>query len=189
VIAIPRAGSSCVNLVGIDPGSMCAGVCVMSIDVETESILSTNAYTLHLDRLGGNEWISENIGDRFKRIAKMKEILLNIFHQTKPLCIAIESPFFNRFRPQAYGVLMEVMSGIREAVSTYDLWMPPYLIDPSSVKNAVGAGGAARKEVVQAMILNLTDLNPIVDLRTLDEHSLDAIAVTYCRYKRLFGRM
>ena len=188
MLYVPSAGSSCVNLVGIDPGSTSAGVSIMSVDVETEAILSTTAFTLHLDKLGGNEWMSELYGDRFKRIAKLKECLIRIYQEHHPLCISVESPFFNRFRPQAYGVLMEVMSTIRDSVFAYDMWMAPYLIDPSSVKNAVGAGGAAKKEVVQMRILGLNDLNPIVDLNTLDEHSLDAIAVNYARYRRLFGK-
>ena len=186
MLALPSMGSSQATLIGIDPGSTCVGICTMQVDLLTEQIISTYAYTLHLDKLGGSDWMSDNYGDRFKRIAKLKECLYLIFQENSPLCISIESPFFNRFRPQAYGVLMEVMSSIREAVYVYDMWMIPYLIDPSSVKNAVGAHGAAKKEVIQAMILNLTDLNPRVDLKSLDEHSLDAIAVNYARYKRLF---
>jgi Holliday junction resolvasome RuvABC endonuclease subunit len=159
----------------------------MSVDLIQESILSTYAYTIHLDRVPGSEWTSESLGDRFKRIASLKECLFGILQQTTPLCVSVESPFFNRFRPQAYGVLMEVMSSIRETVFCYDAWMVPYLIDPSSVKNAVGAHGAAKKEVIQAMILSLPDLNPVVDLRSIDEHSIDAIAVNYARFKRLFS--
>ena len=185
---MPSAGSSCATLIGIDPGSTCVGICTMQVDLITEQILSTNAYTLRLDKLGGSDWVSDNYGDRFKRIAKLKECLCLIFQENNPLSISIESPFFNRFRPQAYGVLMEVLSSIREAVFIHDMWMTPYLIDPSSVKNAVGAHGAAKKEIIQAMILNLTDINPVMELKSLDEHALDAIAVNYARYKRLFGK-
>ncbi len=185
---MPNTGSSCATFIGIDPGSTSVGICIMKIDLLSESILATNAFTLHLDKLGGSEWLGENYGDRFKRIACLRQCLHQIFCEQTPLCISIESPFFNRFRPQAYGVLMEVMSAIRETVYFYDMWMTPYLIDPSSVKNAVGAHGAAKKEVIQAMILSLTDLNPIVNLRELDEHSLDAIAVNYARYNRFFNK-
>lgn len=188
MLVLPSAGSSCATLIGIDPGSTCVGVCIMKVDVVTRLITSTEAYTLHLDKYGGDEWLSELYGDRFKRINKLKQCLISIFQIHSPLHIAVESPFFNRFRPQAYGVLMEVMTAIREAVYAFDMWMSPYLIDPSSVKNAVGAHGAAKKEVIQAMTLNLPDLHPIVDLRTLDEHAIDSIAVDYCSYKRLFGK-
>lgn len=188
MLYIPSAGSSCASLIGIDPGSTCVGISIMKVDVVSELILSTFAYTLKLDRLGGSEWLGDLYGDRFRRIGNLKACLFQLFQQENPLCITVESPFFNQLRPQAYGVLMEVMSGIREAVSSYDMWHVPYPIDPSSVKNAVGAGGGARKEVVHAMVLNLTDLNPLVDLRTLDEHAIDAIAVNYARYRRLFGK-
>ncbi len=188
MLVVPSAGSSCATFVGIDPGSTCVGISIMKVDLISETILSTTAYTLRLDRICGSDWMSDLYGDRFRRIRKLKECLHQIFQELNPLSIAVESPFFNRFRPQAYGVLMEVLSAIREAVYTYDMWMAPYMIDPSSVKNAVGAHGAAKKEVIQAMILNLPDLNPLMNLRDLDEHSLDAIAVNYCRFKRFFSK-
>lgn len=188
MLHVPSTGSSCATMIGIDPGSTCVGISIMKIDVVSETILSTEAYTLHLDKLGGNEWLGEQCGDRFKRIDKLKACLANIFRIQQPLCVSVESPFFNRFRPQAYGVLMEVLSAIREAVFTHDPWLAPYLIDPSSVKNAVGAGGAAKKEIMQERVLSLPNLNPIVDLDNLDEHSIDAIAVNYARYKRLFSK-
>lgn len=187
MINIPNNTSPICCLIGIDPGSTCVGISIMQVDVQTTHILGTNAFTIKLDKLSGNDWIAQNYGDRYRRISILKDTLAGIFVKERPFSIAIEAPFFNHFRPQAYGVLMEVMSAIKETVYEYDHWQLPYLIDPSSVKNAVGANGAAKKEIIHKKVLELSSvLHPVVDLQLLDEHSIDAIAVNYCRYKRLF---
>lgn len=179
--------ASIATICGIDPGSDTMGICVMQFNVINLQIVKTHAFTVHGSRMGGNDWLTINYGDRFRRIANLKENLLNVFRQTEPLTIAVEAPFMNMLRPQAYGVLMEVMAAIRSAISEYDLWLDPYLIDPSSVKNAVGAPGNAKKEIIRQCIMNLNYLNSTVDLSLLDEHSLDAIAVALTRFKRLIG--
>lgn len=186
MLRVPHGGSSIATIVGIDPGSDTVGIATMDIDVVSREIISTNAFTIMGSRLGNNEWVSELYGDRFRRIAGIRDYLIRFFHQTQPLSIAVEAPFFNHFRPQAFGVLMEVMSMINSAVLAYDMWQVPYRIDPSSVKNAVGASGGAKKEAVREAILRLPNLNSLVDLTLLDEHSLDAVAVAYCRVARLF---
>lgn len=59
-------------------------------------------------------------------------------------------------------------------------------IDPSSVKNAVGAKGNAKKEVMAEQLLTLENiLLSDRPLRELDEHSVDAVAVAYSAYKNL----
>lgn len=185
MLPVPH-GDSSISIVGLDPGSDNLGVCIMRVDVFTQKIFSTEAFTLRGSQLPGSEWMASLHNDRFKRIQSLKTNLILLFRQIQPLCIAVESPFFNHFRPQAYGVLMEVLNAIREAVCEYDVWQAPYLIDPSSVKNAVGCLGNANKDAVRAAILNLQDIGAMQNLQTLDEHSLDAIAVAYCRVKRLF---
>jgi Holliday junction resolvasome RuvABC endonuclease subunit len=61
------------------------------------------------------------------------------------------------------------------------------MIDPPSVKKAVGATSHAKKDEVKAALARLPDLNynGPVPLEMLDEHSIDALAVAYCRLKIL----
>lgn len=188
MLHLPPGGSSIAKVIGIDPGSETLGVGIMSFDTVSQAILRTDAFTVFGSKLGGNEWLGFLHGDRFQRIAQLSQNLTHLFRQEVPLAIAVESPFFNHLRPQAYGVLMEVMAAIRQAVWDYDPWHELYLIDPSSVKKAAGVLGNANKDTMREAIRILSpQLHLTCDVDLLDEHSIDAVAVAYCRYKRLFG--
>ncbi len=190
MLVMPVGGTSLTTIIGIDPGSDTVGICIMKVDVEKQLITSTQAFTIHCSNLGGSEWNAELHTDRFRRIQNLKRVLASLFKREEPTSIAVESPFFNHFRPQAYGVLVEVMTSIRHSVIEYDQWLCPYLIDPSSVKNAVGAAGYAKKD---AMFLAVKALSSVINLINkiddLDEHSIDSIAVAYTRVMRLFGKV
>lgn len=70
---------------------------------------------------------------------------------------------------------------LRQSVMQYDQWLPYYMVDPPTVKKAVGAKGNADKEEVKRQLLLIPEIveKSLVDLSTLDEHSIDAIAVGY----------
>ena len=83
--------------------------------------------------------------------------------------------------PGAYGALVEVICGIRNAVIRYSDVKPLYKVDPSSVKQAIGAKGNADKNAVRDYVSKIPELINNLDnpLCSLDEHSIDAMAVAY----------
>ena len=113
--------------------------------------------------------------------------LLGIFNYYKPFSIASESPYISNQFPQAGLVLTEVICAIRRAVMRYDSWQNLNLIDPPTIKKSVGAMGNAKKEMMKEKVLSLTDLryNGIVPIEELDEHAIDALAVSYCHWSNL----
>lgn len=194
MLHLPNGGSSIARVVGIDPGSETLGLAVLSFDTVTQEILQTDCHTVVGSRLNGSPWVGELHGDRFTRIVGHSDNLLQFFHKVQPLAIAAEAPFFNPLRPYAYGVLMEVMAGIRNTVMQYDSWMPLYLLEPSTVKKAIGAMRKPNKaikettkDVVREAMARLPFLKLSPALEYLDEHSLDAAAVAYTQYRRLYG--
>lgn len=173
------------SIMGIDPGSTNLGVAILNFDLMSKAIISTEAFTINADRLVlNNSWLSENYDNKTARISALRERLLDIMDYYDPVAIACESPFYNPKRPQAYGVLVEVLSMIRNVVIEHDDWKQLHLIDPSSVKQAVGAPGNASKEIMTDHVSRMMELNILRDC-VLDEHSTDATAVAYCKYKRL----
>lgn len=125
-------------------------------------------------------------GERFARIECLCRELLFCLYQDQPNFIVCESPFYNPRMPSAYGVLMEVLSAIKNTVYHYHPLMVMEMIDPSSAKNAVGASGGAKKELMQKAVLEMPGLNYVglIAQNQLDEHSIDAIAVAMSRYKK-----
>lgn len=191
MLTMPADASPLIPVIGIDPGSVNLGVGVIWYNVDTCNIDATEAKTYNGERMGRGSWITERSGDRAGRIAAHRDNLLRIFNIVQPAVIASESPFFNQRRPQAYGALTEVVCAIREAVQLHDSWKHLQLIDPPTVKNAVGAKGNAGKEEVKEKLLGLSHINyqGDVPLAMLDEHSIDAIAVAYCQLRRLMEQL
>lgn len=173
-----------VCIIGIDPGSTTLGVGVITINTETDAIVSTEAFTLHADKISGYTGLEESHGDRIRRLAVLTDTLEVVFFRYNPVMIGSESPFYNRFRPNAYGVLVETIGAIRAAAMRYSSTIVPRMIDPPTVKNALGAKGNAKKEAVQAALLKLEGMHPVIPFTELDEHSVDAIGVAYACYKR-----
>lgn len=162
------------------------GVGILQVDLRPWTILNSQAFTLNANKLAEfNDWTVNVHGERFGRIQGLEERLTRLFFEFQPIAIASEAPFYNPRRPQAYGVLVETIAAIRRAVMQYDVWRELHLIPPSLVKNAVGALGNAKKEVVKEKVIQLPDLNytGAVPLAYLDEHAIDALGVAYGYFK------
>ena len=188
MLHIPPNSKTTAFIVGIDPGSEMLGVSVFEFDIRTMAIVRCTAKTLQGSKLMRKHTLDIDLhGERQARVKALKEALIEILLEYEPIQIAVESPFFSARRPSAYGVLMEVLIAVKEAVYFYNSWRVVYLIDPPTVKKAVGAPGNADKDKVKAAIMLLLDLHyeGETPLELLDEHSLDSLAVGYCRIKEL----
>lgn len=181
MLPIPLVGQSTATVVGIDPGTVKLGFSAIEFDVVTFEVVKIESITLDGDKLPSSQWTGRLYGDRARRVESLEYHLLQRFEDVQPFGIASEAPFYNQKRPNAYAALMEVICGIRSAVRAYSVSRPLYLIDPPSVKKAVGAAGNADKLAVQAAIIKHPVISSklTVPITTLDEHSLDATAVAY----------
>lgn len=175
------------NIIGIDPGSTNLGIGIITIDLETLKIIATDAFTIHGDKSRHYRNISEVHPARIQRIKAIEEELYDVLYFYRPFIISSESPFFGRFA-QAFMVLVEVIGAIRNALWRYDQNKELFLIDPPTVKKALGATSAAKKESVAEALSKLKALNLQKPIETLDEHSVDAVGVAYGAYKNFLER-
>jgi len=188
MLVMPRLSASTFTMLSIDPGSDCLGLACFEVAFGSYEIVSVKARTLvGTKMLGKDTWAEEIHGNRLARIRVLEETLLRIFNMEEPVFIVSEAPFINMRRPQAYGALTEVICAIRNAVFNYDPWKKLLLIDPPTVKKAVGAPGNAGKDDVKLHLLKFSGLNYSGDtsLADLDEHSIDAICVGLAHRKTL----
>lgn len=189
MLYIPEQSLKSTTIVGFDPGSENLGFATIEFDFATYQIIATTAVTYVGSKLmNKNSWLIEHHGERVARIASLKEMVKERLSEIDPILVVCESPFYNPRRPSAYGVLIEVMLALTEATREYDPWRVMCMIDPPTVKKAVGAKGNADKDAVKKAVIELPGLNykgntALIDL---DEHSIDAIAVAYSKYKELF---
>lgn len=188
MLTMPKESSNEYTIIGIDPGTTFLGVGIIKVNLDTAKILSSDAFTLNGSKLINNDnWISKTYGDRTSRILALECELLKIFNYFKPTYICSESPFIMTKFPAAGIALTEVMCSIKRSVMSYSSWHRLFTIDPSSVKNAIGAKGNADKDVMRNKLVNLSELNynGQVQLLSLDEHSIDALAVAYGLYVKI----
>jgi Holliday junction resolvasome RuvABC endonuclease subunit len=187
MLTMPENAGSAVTILGIDPGSTSLGLAVIRFSaVFPHEIISSNAGTVRADRLIPKEcWLSDVFGERQSRLDVIENEIYKAICEEQPIQVACESPFYNRLRPNAYGVLMEVICRVRRAVFRYNWWTGLFMIDPPTVKKSVGAKGNAGKDDVKAAVMKLKGILKYegdTPFELLDEHSLDAYAVAYGRY-------
>lgn len=180
---MPHSAESVVSILGLDPGTNTLGLGWINFDVSSLQIVNTQSLLLIADKMRPDPWYAEIHCDRHSRLKVLGENILQMLHYVRPVCIVTESPFFNPSRPNAFAALIETVEMIRQAVSQFDSYKSLNYIDPPSVKRAVGAAGNAKKEEVQRRVIMVEELNyqGSVPLASLDEHSIDAIAVAYSK--------
>lgn len=181
-------GPDTFKIVGIDPGSDNVGLAVLEIDIKLMLLVKISAKTITGRKMfDHNSWEVSMIGERAARIKAIKQELINFFIQERPISIACESPFFNPRRPNAYGVLVEVLTMIKQAVYEADPWRQLQLVDPPTAKKAVGAPGNADKDKMKECVIKNYGYfyHGDTPVDELDEHSIDAIAVAYSNFLSL----
>jgi Holliday junction resolvasome RuvABC endonuclease subunit len=122
--------------------------------------------------------ISEVHGNRVARMYFLADTLADTLRRFNPHAIIAESPYMGRF-PQAFAALVECVSLIRNTVYSYNRYLPLYQVDPPTAKKAAGVKIVKKsdKEDVRRALRARTDIEWQVDLESLDEHSVDSVAV------------
>lgn len=184
MLTIPN-GLSKFRINAIDPGTDTMGLAVLDVDLITCELELVSAYTssgLRMSRKAPDGFTVH--GNRWAKLLMHEENILHWLRTYQPNALICESPFLGRF-PQAYESLVECKATIRRALMNYDSFMPLETVDPPSAKSAVGAlVKKGSKENVKESILKLTDIKNKTGypLESLDEHSVDAVAVGYYKY-------
>lgn len=176
-----------VLVIGFDPGTMNFGLCELTYSLVTQEVVRLNPMTIRVNKLPKDEWFESLYGERLARIEALELWLGRYLNDVQPFSVASESPFFNPRSPSAFPALVETLCAVRNAYRQYTDRSALFLIDPPTVKNAVGAGGNAHKDIVLEKILNHPTLNRLSPkpLKELDNNAVDAMAVAYALYTEL----
>jgi Holliday junction resolvasome RuvABC endonuclease subunit len=175
------------TICGIDPGSNMLGLGIIRFNLRTLDIVSVQGMSFKSEpMMEDDDLISITQLERTSKINAQQHNLVQYLSFFQPFVVICENPFINRFRPNAFAPLVEVVYAIRTAVRDYNPVVKFITYEPSVIKKAVGAGAIAGKEAVKAAILSNTELNPnpLTNLSDLDEHALDAIAAAYTHLQR-----
>ena len=184
---------------GIDPGTDTLGYAIISMDPLKLDIRLDKVDTYHAAKSTRRlPDLGDLLGPRTVRLNWHRKNLIEQFNEDCPHSITVESPFLGRFAT-AFEALIECRTAIRRAVNTHRDGLSMELIDPISVKKAMNAlpppvpkvkGKKKRrkpkvkitKDQIKNALKKIKDVDwQGIDLDTLDEHSIDAIAVSLYR--------
>ncbi len=151
-------------ILGIDPGTLVMGYCVISVNGNTLQMLEMNVLKLKANQ------------DNYSRLHTIYERVAELIVQYKPHCFAIEAPFFGKNvqsmlklgRAQGVAIAAAMAAGLEVCEYT-----------PRKIKQSITGNGNADKEQVWKMlqhILMLQEHNP-----TYYDAS-DALAVAVCHH-------
>lgn len=173
-----------VRLLAVDPGSSTLGFALMLIDPVLQQITVGDAFTINVGRgINNHSMRFEQYGAKAERLHQIYMNMGSVLYQLQPHLFIAESPFVGRFAA-AFEALVEVRDALKAALWAHDQTMLYESVDPLTAKKAVGAAVyKGSKENVRDSVIALPDLiwAPNVMKYELDEHSIDAVAVGYCR--------
>lgn len=181
-----------VSICGIDPGSTNLGFANMVFDPTNMEIETIAAFTINLEKiLSEDNIIATHHNERTAKIFALQSLLVNLFNQYLPITICCESPYQNRFRPNAYAPLVEVIYAARVASIHYNPAVRFQTYEPSIIKKSVGAGAISDKLAVKRAIMNNPNIvtKLLTPIDSLDEHSIDSIAVCYTHLSKISSEL
>lgn len=189
MLIYPQSSNSEVGtIVGIDPGTNLLGFSILRFDLRNLEVISVEADTFKSERMiEEDDLITITHNERIAKLYAQKNNLLQLFNSVQPNWIACEHPFMNRFRPNAFGPLMECLFAIRTAAIEYSQIVKFFTYPPSIIKKAVGAGAHTGKDPVKEAVLANKELSPneFTHLGHLDNNAIDAIAIAYTHLKEI----
>lgn len=180
------------RILAIDPGTNTLGTAILDMDLVTKRVSLEFAQTFKGDKMARRlEHVSSVYGDREAKLQAHTDNLFRLMVDYGPTAIISESPYMRKL-PQAYAALVECLGAIRRAIQHYDPTICLELVDPPTVKKAVGAPGKGgdKSLVKQGVKAQVALENPHgIDLDRLDEHSIDAIAVGFYKVRGIWATL
>lgn len=163
------------------------GYGILHVDVESFQIIKAKAFTIRGTKsIYLRDWEIDFVHGQYARINAHKKEFSNILLDEEPDILICESPFFNPRMPNAFEVLVRVMTMLRDTYFEWNSWRDVHTVDPPTAKKSFGGTGSAKKDDMAALLRSNVDLEPFMkDLTPIDEHSVDALAVAYHMYKTL----
>lgn len=120
-------------------------------------------------------------GTRYVKVMAIVNKLIELLDKHKTTKLVIEAPFYSALTPVAFGSLLEVILAIKYTVAI-ERGLSLSMVEPTLVKKIFTGHGRAKKEMMKEYAINLK-LNGVlitkVDMESISEHEIDAIAVGY----------
>lgn len=170
------------RLVSVDPGVDNMGVSLLEDPMDGKHKYNLiDCYTFSpKSNAAGYRGITDFHDSRISRLMQIADHLRNLLFTYKPHAFIIEGNYYGRF-PDAFAALTECVLIARTVLFEYDPFLPLSVVDPSTAKKSVGMVKikGTTKDDVKIALMKIKDINWLVDIETLDQHSIDSVAIGY----------
>lgn len=181
-----------VKIIALDPGTNNLGLTVMSINILSMCVVETTTFTVTVKNnllLPDDE---DNYGLRQAKLNYLVSVVIDAVIKYDAITLVSEGPFYNMRRPGAFAPLVELLQQIKVELYKIRPLVKFVVYEPSTVKQGVGAKGNADKDNVKIALRNVVEKLKFISLDTLDsmdEHSVDSIAVAITHYNNIVKTM
>lgn len=183
------------TLLCVDPG-INLGLSVLEVDRDTRNIKVLDARTSILNDIAKHyyEELLDNQGIIIARIIVIEDLIKKYGEYWCPDFIIHETAFSAHGRRfggsiESFASLRENILGIRLAACKFDQSIPVVSVNPSTVKYCVVGAKSDDKDQIKKGLKTKSNIDlSEVDLDSLDQHAIDAIAIGYTFVqKQYFG--
>lgn len=171
------------HYLSIDPGTNSLGITINAVNFATKEKHIVHSTTAHIDKLANllyGDSLVVTHGLRFAKMQACRDVIFKMACEWEVQAVVSESPYMGRF-PQAFSALVECIQAMQLAIMDYNPLMPFNLIDPATVKKAMGVKGNNGDK--NAMRLAVAKILPAgFDIDSFDEHAIDSMGVGHAFY-------
>lgn len=168
-------------LISIDPGVNNCGFAVIDTNLPLKVLQTLNVKNIRKFSESEKK-LEQEFSARVVKVSHIAQNCEELLEKYGPVeKVIIEAPFYNALTPLAYGSLLEVITALK-----YKIFIPKkipfFMVEPTLVKKMFSSVGHARKEYLKNLLYQKKESGEIViemDIETLTEHEIDAIAVGY----------
>ena len=178
LIPEPRLPEKMVRLVAVDPGTSHLGLAVLDWEYGKDQAEVVWAETVHARDPTHDSGFGEYVGRRDSRLVYLEEMWAEFLRLARPTFACTETPFMQRAKLSAYESGVELQLMLRRTLWRVFPGMSLHGYNPIIVKSFVGVEAKGTdKTHMRAAVMKLYANHSLIDLSTLDEHSIDGVAV------------
>lgn len=170
------------RIMGVDPGTENLGMSLGICDFSTPAYKVEQATTFNIKSIihKSNPYLVEHQSRNIAMYTAVYRLVYQAVHDLQPDLVICESPYMDRRFPLSYMLLSLCVQAVQQAVKDYSVFIQFETIDPASAKMGVGAkGNSGDKDKMRNAVLSTSNIVSSFDLKLLDEHAIDSIAIGY----------
>lgn len=170
--------SDIIRMISIDPGLNNIGIATIVYNKRYRLLDSVEAFTIVPNSYIRTNELYNYLDERSLKQQILVEKYLEVLVKHTPELVVCENAFFYNNKPVAFQALIEAITLIKHTTINFDPTITFILLSPLEIKHSLKVKNISDKDSTKEALVSL-GINTLVELDSMVEHSIDAIAVGY----------